>query len=48
MVSNLETNLITDFSDGSFEKCLLYMESYFNMERPTISNLKQKSNNKNP
>ncbi len=43
MVSNLETNLITDFSDGSFEKSLIYIENYFNMERPIFSNLKEMS-----
>jgi hypothetical protein len=33
-VNSLQNNLINDFSDCSFDKCLEYLEAYFNIERP--------------
>lgn len=46
MVRSLENNLIEDFSEGSFDKCLEYLEGFLNMQRPEF--IKIDSSRQNP
>lgn len=36
MITSLENNLVLDFSDRSFEKCLQYLEDYLMIQRPEL------------
>jgi len=36
MVHSLENNLVDDFSEGSFDKCLEYLETFLNIKRPSF------------